>query len=123
MEFPSAQMLSDHIKGGHTTKPDGWEKPKRIKLSDIPKDSLPVEVVVPTNNAPIVSIKPIELEYKFSGDCSDCKNPIDTIIVGITLSQQTAVAYCSHCKKQFKQVSVIPITQQLKGKFLFDESK
>lgn len=40
------------------------------------------------------TIKPIKLEYRYSGQCKDCKNNVETLIVKVK-GQTVAVAFCT----------------------------
>lgn len=116
LEFDTVQQLNAHIKSGHKTKPENWQPPiKRIKLSDIAKTDAPIGVVPPLSPAVPRVAKPIELHYSFTGECTKCFNPLDTIEVELG-EKNTEVAYCSTCKIQYKQIEVVPIVKQFKPK-------
>lgn len=53
-------------------------------------------------NKPNLEPKPIKLEYKYTGDCKDCGNPITTLIIDKpkSKSKQLAIAFCTRCNKQ-----------------------
>lgn len=54
---------------------------------------------------------PIVLEYKFSGGCATCGQPVSTLSFDIE-GGLYMVAYCDFCKKQLQSKKVIPIDQQ-----------
>ena len=55
--------------------------------------------------------EPIVLKYKFEGQCATCKRPVETIEVEVG-EYNVVTPYCINCKKQEKQIKVIPISKQ-----------
>lgn len=54
---------------------------------------------------------PIELNYKYSGQCPTCHSQVTTIEVG--LEEKNAVtAFCVPCNKTLQQKLVVPISKQ-----------
>ena len=94
VEFNTVKELSDHIKGGHKSGKKPAVEPVVIKQEPA---------------------KPIELRYKFEGQCPKCNKEIDTITVDLGESEQQ-IAYCTNCRLQHKQIRVIPISKQFKTK-------
>lgn len=97
LEFLTVKELSEHVKSGHKIMPQLKENPSPnpVQSSSPPKPEL----------------KPIQLGYKYSGNCKDCGREVETIILDINKKEQKAVAYCIHCRKECTQESVVPISQ------------
>ena len=90
ISFPTLKALVEHKRDGHKLTANIEQKKDVLKRAINP---------------------PIVLKYKYEGTCETCKAPLDTIevIAGETLM---VVAYCSSCKKQYLQESVLPMSQQ-----------
>jgi len=79
-----------------------------------PLPSLPASAptVAPASiAAPETPIEPIVLEYKFSGQCSLCKQPVETLIID-TEKNWWAVAWCVQCKKKRMEQRVKPLQRE-----------
>lgn len=79
--------------------PDFMEVAKM--LDEKPKPSLPPPAVskeVGTSTSASVSqqeeLKPIKLEYRYSGSCKECRIPVETLVVKVK-NQAVAVAFCT----------------------------
>lgn len=93
VDFPTLKQLDDHNKGGH--KLPSWVKDK----GNIPEEEKP-------------KLKPIELNYKYSGSCPDCGREVDTLMFDIGEKDKKglwAVAFCTDCRKKVKELPVLPI--------------
>jgi hypothetical protein len=103
LEFPTVKELDKHIKSGHKIKPSDWKPPiKRITLDDIEKKKeKSVEKKVIKEEKP----KPIELTYKYIGQCPECRGEVDTIMMEVGKSTR-AIAYCVNCRKKLSEKKV-----------------
>lgn len=89
---------------------------KRIeerKSQTPPIVSQPTVPQIPSIPAPQQDRKPIMLEYKYTGGCPVCFNPVDTLMLSV---QKTliAMAYCTTCKADRGQKKVVPIGKEEK---------
>lgn len=69
------------------------------QMLDKPKEAPPVPKPVETTPARNVSLvqeepKPIKLEYRYSGQCKDCRIGVETLVVKVK-GQTVAVAFCT----------------------------
>jgi len=85
---------------------------------DNPKPEKPVEkpVVAPTPIPEKISPPtPIELVYKYIGQCSACRREVATMEIEVE-KQLFMIAFCGNCNKKLKDMPVIPVGDQFKGK-------
>lgn len=69
------------------------------------------DVVRPVPPPPVTVAKPIQLKYKYEGQCPTCKG--DVVTIEIDLDEKNAVsAYCVACDKKIAQKLVTPIAKQ-----------
>lgn len=101
VEFPTLKELDAHIKGGHMNLPEIIEKAQ--KKEDLPKPEL----------------KPIVLNYKFTGNCPECNSEVETIMINLG-EKLVACAVCPFCKVQRMTKEVVSLEEitipQLKGR-------
>lgn len=97
VEFPTVRELNEHIKGGHKTQPPEVAKTSREEVA---------EALEKRREAPI------ELAYRYQGNCPDCGTVINTISVPIGEDTEYLVAFCSRCNKQHQGRKVIPLAKQ-----------
>ena len=99
VEFTKKQEWLDHLAA---------HKEGTIQPPKPPKEE-PEETAAPQE----ASLKPIVLKYKYEGQCDKCGKEIDTIQIEFLKNiESMMVAYCSNCKIQFVNQSVIPIQAQ-----------
>ena len=53
---------------------------------------------------------PIKLEYRYSGTCYTCHQPVETLLVDID-SLFIAIAWCNVCKKSLQKQKVKPLSK------------
>ena len=109
--FPTVRELNEHIKSGHTIMP----KIEAGKPSNPPKSP-----DNPPSGFPVPEKQPINLVYKFLGNCEICNNPVDTIKVELG-DKNMMIAYCPTDKKQWLSQEVIPIEKQISKIYIKDK--
>lgn len=110
MEFDSPRELNEHIRSGHKTRPKGWEpRPKRITLEQAQKkkDKKSTAPKPKEKKKPKAKPKPepITLHYIYKGECTECGQEVDTIMMEVGKGLR-AVAYCVTCKKKLEEKKV-----------------
>ena len=122
MEFPSDFVYLAHKKGNHKTQ---LEKGVPIEPPPIPTpplgvspEALPTQEFIeqvkriedakeeatgdstPSQHPPeMPPAQPVVLTYKFTGECSEHRQPVDTLELDVA-EKHFAIAICPTCKKQ-----------------------
>lgn len=101
IEFNSLLELRTHMQTAHSSE-EGKPMPKEThrpvnKTPDQPKST----------RVPI----PLNLQYKFIGECPTCFQAVDTIEIELP-NENAVTAYCVSCKNKIMQMFVIPIHKQ-----------
>lgn len=118
-QFQTMGMLQEHIKLVHIPSRRTGLAPSKIK--EIEQAKAPSEPVmqpvaedqVPPPPPPKPVRKPIVLDYQYSGECETCGVPVETIKLEVSAGL-FMVARCGNCRKQLKELRVIPIEKMEK---------
>lgn len=104
IEFATIKEYIEHEKSGHQIMP----KVTQIVANEIKEEKKKENPPVVQPLSPSEPIKPIELSYKFTGQCPNCKNDVRTIEV-YAGTMLICTAYCNSCDKTLKQQEVLPL--------------
>ena len=107
-------VRKSNIKDGKTVEepnpvdPITPKEKETIEISQPP----PAEEIIPQEKTPIINI-PIELGYKYIGNCPVCRNDLETLMIEVEVSKkikkQYAIAFCNVCKKKLKSREVVKL--------------
>ena len=122
VEFASVTELVAHEKGGHANLPKKElppSPPVTPSATEIKAMEGKGQTVVPaTGQTQLIPenpppIKPLELEYRWTGQCKACNSEPRTILITLE-DKQVCVAFCVNCNKELSQQPVVPIAKQIK---------
>lgn len=112
--FPSPQALKDHKDSGHRTKGEPIQQdvnPAFLQtLKEIEEDQKKKSENANKNLAPdgtelkLPELKPLELVYKWEGNCPKCRGVVETIMID-TEAGYFAICFCLK-DKQIKSMKV-----------------
>lgn len=110
--YPTMYSLQQHIREEHLPQrrsdykipPTVVEKAQQVKVPIPPPASLvSVEPSKPKR-------KPVLLKYQYQGECETCGVPVETHEIKVETGLYM-IAWCPNCRKQLKDLKVIPIDQ------------
>lgn len=115
--FTSLEALEEHEKSGHTIKgtstttpmdPQFAETLRQIQEAEKTKKN---QVPVPMRtDLPTPTIKPVQLTYKFTGNCDKCSKEPSTLMIE-TPDGLYATAFCVSDNIQLKSIKVLKLIE------------
>lgn len=122
VEFPSVADYVAHTRTGHRSRPEKILPPSKpvtpsaTELKDMENvTKAPVSPVTEQKGTEtLLVVKPLQLQYKWTGVHKTCNSEIKTIEIPLG-SKVVVVAYCLHCDLHVEQREVPKIVTSLKA--------
>lgn len=119
VEFDTIAELVQHEKGGHQSRPKKElplskpVEPSATELKAMEEAKKLGEIIEYDKESPPIIIKPLELQYKWTGIHAPCNTEPRTIEVGIGDFMVAVVAFCFNCNEKLGQLEVPEIETKL----------
>lgn len=122
VEFPTIADLVAHTKGGHVSRPEKVLPPSRpvtpsaTELKDMKEATKsPISPVKDEKGMDVLPvIKPLELQYKWTGIHAPCNSEPKTLEISMGDHTFMMVAYCIPCDVKITEMRVAGLNSQEK---------